>query len=152
MRLKRLGHSRRPSEADGQDRNDVSHNIHLREGRELPLTYGASRGLHELDERLFQLRDAALFSDDRPDGDAMSQLILTVLSGVAEFERSLIAERTALAAKVARQAGRAWGRRPEPGPQPLEVKALRANGASWSRVAEQLRCTVGMARRRAAAA
>lgn len=90
--------------------------------------------------------------DVRPDGDAMSQLILTVLSGVAEFERSLIAERTALAAKVAHDAGRAWGRRPEAGPAPREVRALRATGASWNQVATQLRCTVAMARRRAAAA
>jgi len=39
-------------------------------------------------------------------GDAMSQLILTVLSGVAEFERSLISEWTALAARAAIHAGR----------------------------------------------
>jgi putative DNA-invertase from lambdoid prophage Rac len=90
--------------------------------------------------------------DVRPDGDAMSQLILTVLSGVAEFERSLIAERTALAAKVARQAGRRWGRRPESGPEPREVKAMRTTGASWSRIAKELGCTVAMARRRAASA
>jgi putative DNA-invertase from lambdoid prophage Rac len=89
--------------------------------------------------------------DVRPEGDAMSQLILTVLSGVAEFERSLIAERTALAAKLARQAGRPWGRRPASGPKPHEVRVLRASGASWRQVAEQLRCTVGMARRRAVA-
>jgi len=88
--------------------------------------------------------------DVRPEGDAMSQLILTVLSGVAEFERSLIAERTALAAKVAREAGRPWGRRPESGPEPRAVKALRETGASWSQVATQFRCTVAMARRRAA--
>jgi len=87
--------------------------------------------------------------DVRPDGDAMSQLILTVLSGVAEFERSLIAERTALAAKGAREAGRPWGRRPGAGPEPTEVKALRATGASWRQVALQFRCTVAMARRRA---
>src|SRR5439155_13797828 len=85
-------------------------------------------------------------------GDAMSQLILTVLSAVAEFERSLIAERTALAARAARRAGRPWGRRPDRGPKPTEVKALRARGASWSKVAARFGCTVAMARRRASAA
>ncbi len=88
--------------------------------------------------------------DVKPQGDAMSQLILTVLSGVAEFERSLISERTALAARAARRAGRPWGRRPDPGPQPSAVNVLRANGASWSEVAVRLNCTVAMARRRAA--
>lgn len=87
--------------------------------------------------------------DVKPEGDAMSQLILTVLSGVAEFERSLISERTALAARAARLAGRSWGRRPDPGPAPTEVTALRRKGASWSEVAARLGCTVAMARRRA---
>ncbi len=88
--------------------------------------------------------------DVKPEGDAMSQLILTVLSGVAEFERSLMSERTALAARAARIAGRSWGRRPGPGPEPTEVIALRRKGASWSGVADRLGCTVAMARRRAA--
>lgn len=90
--------------------------------------------------------------DVKPQGDAMSQLILTVLSGVAEFERSLIAERTSLAARAAIRAGRAWGRRPEPGPQANQVKALRAKGNSWSEISGRLGCTVAMARRRAALA
>jgi putative DNA-invertase from lambdoid prophage Rac len=88
--------------------------------------------------------------DVKPQGDAMSQLILTVLSGVAEFERTLIAERTALAARAAHKAGRHWGRHPEPGPEPSEVKALRAKGASWTKIAARCGCTVAMARRRAA--
>jgi DNA invertase Pin-like site-specific DNA recombinase len=88
--------------------------------------------------------------DVKPQGDAMSQLILTVLSGVAEFERSLISERTALAARAALRAGRPWGRRPDQrGPLPSQVKLLRAGGASWAEVAKRCGCTVGMARRRA---
>jgi len=82
--------------------------------------------------------------DVKPQGDAMSQLILTVLSGVAEFERSLIAERTSLAARAARQAGRAWGRRPAAGPNASQVKALRAKGSSWSEVAATCGCTIAM--------
>jgi putative DNA-invertase from lambdoid prophage Rac len=89
--------------------------------------------------------------DVKPQGDAMSHLILTVLAAVAEFERSLIAERTSLAARAARRAGRPWGRRPESGPEPSRVRALRATGASWSVVAARCGCTVAMARRRAAA-
>jgi DNA invertase Pin-like site-specific DNA recombinase len=88
--------------------------------------------------------------DVKPQGDAMSQLIPTVLSGVAEFERSLIAERTAVAARAAIRAGRPWGRRAESGPSPSQVKALRGKGASWSDVATRYHCTIAMARRRAA--
>lgn len=89
--------------------------------------------------------------DIQPHGDAMSSLILTVLAAVAEFERTLVAERTALAAKAAREAGRHWGRRLQPGPEPSAVRSLRARGLSWSQVASDLGCTVAMARRRAAA-
>ncbi len=88
--------------------------------------------------------------DVKPQGDAMSHLILTVLAAVAEFERSLISERTSLAARAARRAGRAWGRRPAAGPTTAQVRSLRASGASWSDVATRLECTVAMARRRAA--
>lgn len=87
--------------------------------------------------------------DVKPQGDAMSQLILTVLSGVAEFERSLISERTALAARAAIRAGHSWGRRREGGPQQSQVTALRRGGASWSEIAARFGCTVAMARRRA---
>lgn len=89
--------------------------------------------------------------DVQAHGDAMSSLIVTVLAAVAEFERSLIAERTALAAKVAREAGRPWGRRAESGPQPSAVRALRGSGKSWRQVANVLGCTVAMARRRSSA-
>ena len=88
--------------------------------------------------------------DVRPQGDAMSQLILAVLSGVAEFERALVSERVSLAARAARRAGRSWGRRPSPGPSADQVRQLRATGASWSDVAAMCGCTVAMARRRAA--
>ncbi len=88
--------------------------------------------------------------DVQPDGNSMSQLILTVLSGVAEFERSLIVERTRLAARAARRAGKHWGRRPEGGPEADQVRGLRARGASWSEIAKRFDCTVAKARRRAA--
>jgi putative DNA-invertase from lambdoid prophage Rac len=90
--------------------------------------------------------------DVKPQGDAISQLILTVLSGVAEFERSLIAERTSLAARAAIRAGRPWGRRRAPGPESADVMKLRSRQMSWAEIASRLGCTVAMARRRAMAA
>ena len=50
--------------------------------------------------------------DLKPEGDAMSRLMLTMLSGVAEFERSLIRERTRLGLRHARAKGKRLGRPP----------------------------------------
>jgi putative DNA-invertase from lambdoid prophage Rac len=84
----------------------------------------------------------------KPNGDAMSRLILTVLSGVAEFERELIRERTRLGLDKARRAGKLLGRRvSRDAPVPAKVAALRASGRSWSDVAKELRCTSSAARR-----
>lgn len=86
--------------------------------------------------------------DIKPNGDPMSRLILTVLSGVSEFERELIRERTRLGLAKARRAGKRLGRRLSDGaPEPAAVRALRASGASWSQVAAQLGCTSSAARR-----
>jgi DNA invertase Pin-like site-specific DNA recombinase len=86
--------------------------------------------------------------DIKAGGDAMSRLILTVLSGVADFELSLIKERTRLGLEKARRAGKKLGRRVDRNaPEPRHVRALRAQGASWSTVAHQLGCTPSAARR-----
>lgn len=86
--------------------------------------------------------------DIKPNGDAMSRLILTVLSGVAEFERDLIRERTRLGLSKARQAGKLLGRRvSRDAPEPRVVRSLRASGRSWSEIASQLGCTSSAARR-----
>lgn len=86
--------------------------------------------------------------DIKPSGDAMSKLILTVLSGVAAFERELIRERTILGLTKARQAGKLLGRRvSRQAPKPHVVSALRASGNSWSTIAAQLSCTSSAARR-----
>jgi hypothetical protein len=66
--------------------------VHSVEGREVDAVMavcGSGRGI-----------------DVKPDGDAMSGLLVTVLAGVAEFERELIAERAVLAAAAAIAAGR----------------------------------------------
>lgn len=55
--------------------------------------------------------------DLKPDGDAVSRLLMTVLAAVAEFERDLIRDRTRLGLAAARRRGVRLGRRPKPGPK-----------------------------------
>ena len=83
--------------------------------------------------------------------DAMSQLLLTVLSGVAEFERAIIRDRVVEGQRRAKAAGKHIGHPFAPGPTPAAVRKLRARGKSWSQVAKALGCTVATARRRAVA-
>lgn len=90
--------------------------------------------------------------DIKPDGDPMSRLILTVLAGVAQFERQLIIERTRLGLEKARRSGKRLGRPRSTAVDPAAVASLRASGASWSAVAAQLGCTSSAARRAAARA
>ena len=81
-------------------------------------------------------------------GDAMSTLMLTVLSAVAEFERSLIVERTRLGMRRAKARGVHCGRPRLAHPSPEQVAALRARDKSWADVAGQLGCSIGVARLR----
>jgi putative DNA-invertase from lambdoid prophage Rac len=86
--------------------------------------------------------------DVQPNGDPMSRLILTVLAGVAQFERSLIVERTRLGLDKARRNGRRLGRpRKGAAPDPAVVAALRASKSSWAAIATKLGCTPTAARR-----
>jgi DNA invertase Pin-like site-specific DNA recombinase len=90
--------------------------------------------------------------DLKPGGDALSKLLLTMLAGVAEFERTLIVERTRLGIAKARREGKRLGRPPAVDkPTPQAVRRLRARGMSWTAVAAELGCTVARARRRASA-
>jgi len=88
--------------------------------------------------------------DVKPDGDAMSRLMLTVLAAVAEFERDLIKERTRLGIDKARRRGVKLGRPRFNGPSPEAVREMRERSPrpSWEAVARELRCTVGVARLR----
>lgn len=89
--------------------------------------------------------------DIHPDGGALGKMMLTMLAAVAEFERSLISERTILGIKAARKAGRPIGRPPSISPLvAAQVKRLRAAGRSWSETARAVGCTVASARRAAA--
>ena len=84
----------------------------------------------------------------RPEQDAVSDLTLTVLAAVAEFERAVIVERTHDGLAAARRAGKKLGRPiGARAPSPARVAALRAAGRSWTAIARQLRCTIGTARR-----
>jgi len=84
----------------------------------------------------------------RAQPDAVSELTLTVLAAVAEFERAVIVERTLDGLAAARRAGKRIGRPlGRSAPAPDRVAALRAAGRSWTTIARRLRCTVGSARR-----
>jgi DNA invertase Pin-like site-specific DNA recombinase len=84
----------------------------------------------------------------RPEHDAVSDLTLTVLAAVAEFERAVIVERTLDGLAAARRAGTRLGRPiGERAPTPERVAAVRAAGRSWTEVARRLGCTIGSARR-----
>lgn len=84
----------------------------------------------------------------RQQPDAVSDLTLTVLAAVAEFERAVIVERTLDGLAAARRAGKKLGRPLGKGaPSPERVAELRAAGESWTAIARRLRCTVASARR-----
>jgi DNA invertase Pin-like site-specific DNA recombinase len=84
----------------------------------------------------------------RTQPDAVSDLTLTVLAAVAEFERAVIVERTLDGLAAARRAGKKLGRPlGKSAPAPERVAALRGAGRSWTAIARRLRCTVGSARR-----
>lgn len=86
--------------------------------------------------------------DIAPHGDPMSRLLLTMLSAVSEFERSLVRERTRLGLATARKRGRRLGRRPvHVMPSHEEVAALRDSGRSWREVSKAIGCAVTTARR-----
>lgn len=87
--------------------------------------------------------------DVKPNGDAMSQLMLTVLAAVAEFERALIRDRTILGLKKAKRAGRKLGRPRKNGPSTEAVRAARKRGMTWDAIATEYKCSVGLARDRA---
>ena len=90
--------------------------------------------------------------DVQPRGDAMSQLILTVLAGVAEFERELIKERTAQGVAKARRKGVRLGRpRALTRDQVDRVRQLRFENVPWPGVAKIVGCSVSSARRAAPA-
>jgi putative DNA-invertase from lambdoid prophage Rac len=90
--------------------------------------------------------------DVKARGDAISDLILTVLAGVATFERDLIRERTLLGIAKARKRGIKLGRPRNAGPTREQVDKLREAGKSWAAIAEHYDTNVMLVRRRAGVA
>jgi hypothetical protein len=66
----------------------------------------------------------------------------------AEFERTIIVERTLDGLAAARRAGKRLGRPPKKRrPDPAKVAELRKAGRTWPQIATALRCSERMARR-----
>lgn len=85
--------------------------------------------------------------------DPVSRLLLTMLAGVAEFERETIRERSKAGVAKARAAGKHIGRPRSPtAPEPSRVQQLRADGLSWPQIADALDCSASAARRASARA
>jgi putative DNA-invertase from lambdoid prophage Rac len=74
-----------------------------------------------------------------------SKLMLTMLAGVAEFERELIIERTMAGIEAARKRGVQLGRRPRVFRRDL-VEQMRAEGKSWKAISTALGVPVGTCR------
>lgn len=75
--------------------------------------------------------------DVKPDGDAMSRLMLTVLAAVAEFERDLIRDRTKLGLRRAVAQGKKLGR-PRRAVDMEVVGHLRRKGLTWRAIGDHL--------------
>lgn len=79
--------------------------------------------------------------------EPLGKLLLTVLAGIAEFERDLISQRTKLGLDRVRMEGRQLGRARKNNISRETVQELRATGKSWSQVSKLLGCNVSAARR-----
>ena len=84
--------------------------------------------------------------DLRTGGDAMSRLMLSVLAGVAEFERELIRDRTRAGLARARARGSRLGRPRVALPEHASVLELRSRGLPWAAIAAELGCSTWAAR------
>jgi DNA invertase Pin-like site-specific DNA recombinase len=72
------------------------------------------------------------------------RLMFQVVGAMAEFERALTQERVRAGLRLARSKGKKLGR-PSTGVNPEQVATLRAAGASWRVVSQQLGIGVGTA-------
>lgn len=78
-----------------------------------------------------------VLSMDLNTGTATGRLVLTVLAGIAEFERSLMLERQRAGIAKAKAAGKYRGRAPTARAKAKEVLALRDQGVAPARIVEQ---------------
>jgi DNA invertase Pin-like site-specific DNA recombinase len=118
-------------------------------GRSAPDVLANIQALAEVGVRFVAVNQGV---DIRPGDDATTHAMLVMLAAVVELERDRIRERTMLGLDRARRSGKRLGRPPVDGPSPAEVLALKAQGKSWRVVAQELGCTISVARLRAAQA
>lgn len=78
--------------------------------------------------------------------DPIAQLLLTVRSGIAAFERDIISERPRLGFARARRAGRRLGSPPPVHLNPRDIRAMHRAGKTWRQIAHALGCTIPAAR------
>ncbi len=71
------------------------------------------------------------------------KLMLTVMGGVAEFERAMMLERQTEGIAKAKAEGRYVGRKPTARAKVDEVKAMKDAGRSMREIAEALKISVG---------
>jgi DNA invertase Pin-like site-specific DNA recombinase len=107
--------------------------------------------LGELDAAAIRFVAVSQQIDIRPGSDETSRLPMAMLRAVAEFERTLISERTRAGIEKARLAGVRLGRPRVPRPPARRVRALKAAGKTWAQIADELGCTVWAAREAARA-
>ena len=129
------------------DRPELARMIdHLRAGDVVTVTSldrlaRSTRDLLDIAERL-QAIGAGLRSLSEPWADTTSpagKMVLTVFAGIAEFERSLIVERTRRGREAARRRGVQFGRRPALTPaQVAHARELLAEGRTVPEVAALL--------------
>lgn len=74
------------------------------------------------------------------------RLMFQIIGAMAEFERALIQERVRAGIRNARARGKQFGR-PRIAVDTARIARLRASGASWSEISEQLEIGVGTAYR-----
>jgi DNA invertase Pin-like site-specific DNA recombinase len=148
-------HARRPELARMLD--------HLRRGDVVIVTRldrlaRSTRDLLDIAEQL-QAKGAGLRSLAEPWADTTSpagRMVLTVFAGIAEFERSLIVERTRNGREAAKKRGVQFGRRPALSAGQLDhARELLASGRTTNEAADLLgvhRATLYRALKKAAAA
>jgi DNA invertase Pin-like site-specific DNA recombinase len=90
--------------------------------------------------------DFVSFSEQMDTSTPAGKMVFTVLSAVAELERSLTVERVRAGLRNARAKGKTLGR-PCVAVDAAKIASLRATGASWQTITRQLGISAGTAKR-----